>query len=819
MAKIIHNNILDTVDSVFSVSKEKGSLHLHAEDEVLDGRHLTINGKKSLHFGTCGYMGLEQHPSLKRGAIDAIEKYGVQFPMSRTYISNPLYKKLEKKINEMYHAPVVISKNCTLAHLTTIPILIRQNDLIILDHLAHTSVQEASKKLLSQGIKIEMVRHNNLEMLEEIIKKNRSKFDKIWYMADGVYSMYGDYAPITEMIALAEKYEQLHLYVDDAHGTSWIGKHGTGYVMSQMSHRLYRKMVLTSNLGKAFGACGGLTLFPNEDLQRKVNIFGGPLSFSVQIEPPTLGAALASAELHLSNEIYEMQNELGSKIRYFNSLLKKTNLPLIEENDSPIFFIGAGTMDMGNYIVREMVKDGVYVNIGPYPAVPAKNIGIRITISRHNTLEDIEILVDKLEYHFRRALLETDQTLEKIQKSFKLKTSERKKNTENQEETHTLMESNDPLTIHKYDSINQIDQSEWDTHLGKRGMFDWNGLSLLERSFKHNELEANNWNFQYFIAKDKQDQVVLMTFYISAFYKEDIFSRASISIALEKEREINPNYLVSKGIFIGSLFTEGNHIYINRESEHWKTAMRSLFDELYEFQEKEEASNIMFRDLESGDEELDKYMIENGFVRIDLPESCIVKNLDWNTEEDFVNSLTKESKKNFKRYIKKVEHLCNVEFKDKLTKDEMTHALKLHKAVNEKNMAINSFLFPDSVFQEMIDDPNWEFVVVTIKPEYKETDKPIVVCFCHKNTHKVYSFMLTAIDYDLVYKYFAYRLSLWAMVKRAKELGCKQANFGISATVEKKRVGARPYARVGYFQAKDNYAMEMMETTIAKKRD
>ncbi len=814
MAKIIHNDSLDTIDSLLTVSKKKGSIHLHAEDESLSGGRMTINGQEVLHFGSCGYLGLEHHPRLKDGAIRAIMEYGTQFPMSRTYVSNPLYKKLYEKIYEIYQAPAVISKNCTLAHLATIPTLIKQSDLIILDHLVHASVQEAAKKMLANGVKIEMIRHNNLEMLEEIIKRNRSKYSRIWYMADGVYSMFGDFAPIKDMIELAEKYEQLHLYVDDAHGTSWTGKHGSGYVMSQMDHKLYRKMILTANLGKAFGACGGITLFPNDEFHHKVSVFGGPLCFSVQMEPPILGAAIASAEIHLSDAIYEMQEGLKDKISYLNELFKKTDLPLVDENESPIFFVGVGTMDMGNYIVSEMIKSGIYVNIGAYPAVPAKNIGIRITLSRHNSLSDIEMLVDKLEYHFQKGLVETGQTLEKIHRAFRLNKNENRKQT-----AISAKKENQPLSIHQYDSIYQIDQKEWDDHLGKRGMFDWNGLSLIERSFTGNEEEANNWNFRYFIARDHQGKVVLMTFYISAFYKEDIFSHASISIALEKERELNPNYLISKGIFIGSLFTEGNHIYINRDSEMWRPAMRRLIDELYEFQEKEEASNIMFRDLESDDKELEEFMIENGFVKIDLPESCIVQNLDWETEEEFMEGLTKESKKNFKRYIKKYEHLCDVAFKDKLTKDELEHALKLHKAVNEKNMAINTFLFPDKVFEEMVDDPNWEFVVVTIKPEFNETDKPVVVCFCHKNTHKVYSFMLTAIDYEYVYEYSAYRTALWAMVKRAKELGCKQANYGISSTVEKKRVGARPHQRVGYFQAKDNYAMEMMEMTIAKERE
>ncbi|WP_369750831.1 hypothetical protein [Pontibacter sp. BAB1700] len=198
MAKIRHNNIIDTVDSVLSVSKKKGIIHLHAEDQNLSGQHLTLHGKQVLHFGTCGYLGLEHHPQVKRGAIDAIERYGTQFPMSRTYISNPLYRELEVLIKQLYNAPVVISKNCTLSHLTVIPSIIRQSDLVILDHQVHASVQEAVKKLLSQGVTVEMVRHNNLEMLEDRIKKQRGKFERIWYMADSVYSMYGDFAPIKD---------------------------------------------------------------------------------------------------------------------------------------------------------------------------------------------------------------------------------------------------------------------------------------------------------------------------------------------------------------------------------------------------------------------------------------------------------------------------------------------------------------------------------------------------------------------------------------------------------------------------------------------
>lgn len=57
---------------------------------------------------------------------------------------------------------------------------------------------------------------------------------QVWYICDGVYSQQGDVAPLAELKALMDKYPQLYLYVDDAHGMSWTGKNGCGYALSQV---------------------------------------------------------------------------------------------------------------------------------------------------------------------------------------------------------------------------------------------------------------------------------------------------------------------------------------------------------------------------------------------------------------------------------------------------------------------------------------------------------------------------------------------------------------------------------------------------------
>ncbi|WP_162425821.1 aminotransferase class I/II-fold pyridoxal phosphate-dependent enzyme [Pontibacter pudoricolor] len=813
MAKIRHNNIIDTVDSVLSLSKKKGIIHLHAEDKVLTGESLILNGKKVLHFGTCGYLGLEHHAALKRGAIDAIERFGTQFPMSRTYISNPLYSELESLIQEMYKVPAVISKNCTLAHQTTIPGIIRQTDLVILDHQAHASIQEAVKKLLGQGVAVEMIRHNNLEMLEDRIKKQRNKYNRIWYMADGVYSMYGDYAPVKEMIALAEKYEQLYLYVDDAHGMSWAGKHGTGYVMSQMDGVLYRKMVLTANLGKGFGACGGLSLFPDEEWYNKVNNFGGPLTFSVQIEPATLGAAIASAKLHLSDEIVTYQQELQKRIDHFNTLLQQTDLPLVHENNSPIFFIGTGTMEMGNYLVKALLNDGIYVNLATFPAVPAKNIGIRITISLKNSFQDIEQLVAKLSYNFKQALVETGQTDEKIRKAFKMPMP-----------AATLLQA-PPATIDQtvnlksYITIQSIKESDWNTYLGHEGMFDWQGMLFLEKSFSNNKQEENNWKFRYFVVTDNKERILLMTFAAIALYKEDMFAPSSVSKVIEQERELNPTYLMAKGLMLGSFFTEGKHMYLDRTSGVWKLALTMLIQELFKEQDREQVSNVMLRDFDADDQEMHEFMVDQGFIKIDLPESCVVENLHGQTEEAYVNALSRKNRRHYVQKIRRNQHYFEVEVKSSLTDEELTHAFLLFKKVKDNNLAINNSLFPEKLFKEININPDWEFIVLYLKEEFSTNRDSVAVCFCHKNSAKVYSPMLIGMDYDYLAEFGIYRQAIFQVINRANELNCTKINFGISATIEKQRIGATTYAKVGYFQAKDNFTMELIEATFMIDRE
>ena len=799
MAKIKHNNFIDTVDKVIAGAKNEGILHLYAENKTLTGRTIQIKGKEMCHFGTTGYLGLEQDDRLKEAAIQAIRDYGTQFPLSKTYISHPLYYELEERIEKMYGIPPIITKNSTLGHLAIIPTLIRDEDGVIMDHQVHWSVQNACQLLKLRGIPVEMIRHNNLEMLEDKIKNLASKCQKIWYMADGVYSMYGDYAPMAELIQLTQKYSQFNIYFDDVHGMSWKGKNGTGFVFDTIKV-LPENIVVVSTLSKTFGASGATFFCKDEKLREKIKNFGGPLTFSAQLEPASVAAAIASAKIHLSPEISVMQKGLAEKINYFNNLMARDNLPIVAKNDTPVCFFGMGTPLTAYNLMHRMFNEGFFLNLGMYPAVPIKNTGIRITLSSHNLLEDIKLLADALIYHYPKAVEETHTTNNKIRNAFGLQTSDEKRNEKNVPDEF-IMEENT--------SIVEISKTIWNSFLGSNSCIDWDGMKFLEDAFHNSDDPKNELSFYYYTIKNTEGKILAMTFCTFGIWKDDMLATESVSKHLEIVRKTNPLYLTSKVFSMGCLFTEGNHFYIDEKDVQAKKALAFLIGKLENKYNELNADMLVLRDFAEVNA-WEKQIQEQGFIRITMPESCTYKNPKWSNYDEFLKILSPRSRKHFNKDVLPFERLFNVNSKSELNDDELERAYQLYKNVKNNNLALNTFTYGKSVFQKMNENPNWEFVVLSIK---EKVNNPFVgVMFCYKNQNCTYVPELIGMDYHYSIEFQLYRQLLFQTIKRANELNLNQIDFGVSASFEKKKLGATVIPKVAYVQIRDNYSSELMNT-------
>lgn len=805
MAKIKQNNFLDTVDEVFTSAKKAGVLHLHSDGNVFSGRTIQINGKSHFHFGTTGYLGLEQDRRLKNAAIEAIERFGTQFPLSKSYISHPLYASLEEKVGEMYGQPVIITKNSTLGHLAVIPTAVRDEDGVILDHQVHWSVQNATQLLKTRGVPVEMIRHNNLDMLEEKIKLLTDRCSKIWYMADGVYSMYGDFAPIEQLMQLARKYPQLHFYFDDVHGMSWNGKNGTGYVSSILGD-LPENVLLVGTLSKTFGASGAVAVSSDKKLHDKIKTFGGPLTFSAQLEPASVGAAIASADIHLSAEIYSLQAELQARINYFNVLLEQTQLPLIDKNNSPVFYIGTGMPISGYNFVQRLLKEGFYVNLGIYPAVPVKNTGVRITISRHNKASDIKGLVEAMEYHYAAALEETGTSLLKVRKAFKMP-------VETLKEEDAIATNTFSILIE--DSIEKIDKQEWNSMYKGKGILDWDGQIFLEKVFRDNEKKEHNWEFKYVIVKDEHQKIVLATSLSKALWKDDLLAPASTSLKVEEQRKaMDPYYLTSTVLSTGSIFTEGDHIYVDDSHpdllKGWKVLLETL--ETIDHNEYNGAMTAL-RDFPP-ENPYNGIFHDHGFVKVNMPEASEFTNFEWETPEDFQNSLTRRSRRHFGKdiaaFVDKFEQVvCQ-----NLDEDSLLKLQVLYENVRQNNPGLNTFPFPKKVFHYMNENANWEFLLLYLKKDWTKTgaSQLVGVMFCYKNCEITYVPEFVGMDYQYARDFNVYRQLLYRTIMRAKELGYKKIDFGLTAAFEKRKLGAKVTPKVCYVQAKDNFSLELLET-------
>lgn len=412
-------SIVDLVNQNITSIKKEGVGHLYTEEQILNGTCISINGKSVNHFGSCSYLNLETDQRLKDSAIDAINKYGIQFSCSRAYLAVPLYRELESLLTKIFKNPTLLTPTSTLGHLANIPILAGKKDAIVLDHQVHNSVQNAAKIANANGAHLEIVRHSNLEYLERRIIKLSEKHKAIWYMADGIYSMYGDPCPVKELVELLDKYPKLHLYIDDAHGMSWAEKNGAGYILNQV--KLHPRMVLVTSLCKGFGASGGATVLPNKQLAERIRNCGSTHIFSSPLQPGILGAAIASAKIHLSPELDMLQSRLESNIRYFQRKAKHFDLPLIDFSPTPIQYIGTGKPEITLKICKKLLAEGYYTCVAGYPSVPYNNCGLRITINRLHSKQQILGLLATLSKIMEEVLVDADYSKEDILKAFKTK--------------------------------------------------------------------------------------------------------------------------------------------------------------------------------------------------------------------------------------------------------------------------------------------------------------------------------------------------------------------------------------------------------------
>ena len=303
-------------------------------------------------------------PEVNRAAIDAIEKYGTSASGSRLLAGEKtLHKELEKKIALWKHtqdAIVLVGGHST--NVTFVGNFCNEKDLILYDALSHNSV--------AQGVQLSkaharMFPHNDCKSLENMLKRQRDYYEKVLIIAEGVYSMDGDVAPVPELVRLKKKYG-CFLMIDEAHSAGVLGEHGGGVdeYFGLEGDDIDIKM---GTLSKSLGACGGYLAGSHALIEYlRYNIPG--FVFSVGLSPALAGAVLKALEI-LERDNSRVQ-KLQDNIAVFMREAKKRGFDTCLAGESAVTPILIGSDELAFQLSMLMLQDNIVVPPAVYPAVP-----------------------------------------------------------------------------------------------------------------------------------------------------------------------------------------------------------------------------------------------------------------------------------------------------------------------------------------------------------------------------------------------------------------------------------------------------------------
>ena len=355
--------------------------------ESPQGAWVKIEGRKMLNMCSNNYLGLANHPEVKKAAIDAIESFGVGAGAVRSIAgTDEIHRKLEEKLAEFKHMEdSLVYQGGLLANLGTIPVLVGKEDVIFSEELNHASIIDGTR--LSSA-KRYVYKHMNTEDLEKQLKEHRAEGKRSLVITDGVFSMDGDIAPLDEIAEVKERYDTM-CYVDDAHGEGVLGKNGRGIVDHfSLAGKVEVEM---GTFSKALGSMGGFVA-GNSDLIDLLRQRARPFLFSSALNPGDAAAVLKSIE------IMGRDDSLMKKLWKNSEILKKglkDNGFRLTTTKTPITPVVIGderkTVEFSKMLYEQ---ENIFASPIVYPTVAMGTARIRLMPSAVHSEEDIANAVD-----------------------------------------------------------------------------------------------------------------------------------------------------------------------------------------------------------------------------------------------------------------------------------------------------------------------------------------------------------------------------------------------------------------------------------------
>lgn len=349
-----------------------------------------IKAGKYISFVSNDYLGFTQHPKVKESVINGVKKYGCgagSSPLIGGYFE--YHKELEDKISHFFKRPQGSSIIYTTGYTTnsaSLLCLLKKEDIAIVDMAVHASVYEGI-----MGTTVKRFLHNNVDVLERILKKAKDSYRTKMVIIDGVYSQDGDIAKLKEIIEVTHEYNGV-LLVDDAHGIGVIGKTGRGAM--EYFNVMNEVDIITGTFSKTFANIGGYLVANNTDLISYLQYQSRQYAFSAAASPAIVGVAKA---IELIDEEPHWQKKLWDNIEYYRKGLLDIGLE-IGTTESAIIPVKIGDVYKNSLVGKLLLENGIYTNPIMYPAVSLKDSRIRMSLLATHEKEHLDKALNIFEY-------------------------------------------------------------------------------------------------------------------------------------------------------------------------------------------------------------------------------------------------------------------------------------------------------------------------------------------------------------------------------------------------------------------------------------
>jgi glycine C-acetyltransferase len=351
--------------------------------------------KEFIRMNANAYLGL----SMRQDMIEAEEKGAKEFgvgPGAVRFIVGTYtpHINLEKRLAEFHgRQEGMIFSSAYATSLGVIYPLTTKETVLISDELNHNCIINAIR--LGKPMGKEIYQHNDMEALEEALKKNAGKAKRALVITDGIFSMRGDHAPLDKLTEICERYndqyeEGVISIVDDSHGVGAIGDTGRGteeYTNSKVD-------VLIGTLGKAFGVNGGYVVSSSEVVTylretAPTYVYSNPITVS------ECEAAIQAVNILDSEEGRNIVRHLSRMTERFQEGLKDGGYETIE-GAHPVVPLMVRDTKKTKAIVEYLSENGILATGLSYPVVPQGDEEIRFQVCADHTEGDIDYVLDVL---------------------------------------------------------------------------------------------------------------------------------------------------------------------------------------------------------------------------------------------------------------------------------------------------------------------------------------------------------------------------------------------------------------------------------------